>query len=106
LACAFERNFSGLQALEIRQCNSDATRTKKMQHDRGFGTDHDLLLGVEAITAFLNSLFDPETQVTKQVVYVWCAENYIPTRRIGQRIVGSKTAIRRALFPAPVKIDA
>src|SRR5262244_3689827 len=40
-----------------------------MQHDIGFGTDHDLLLGVEAITGFLNSLLDPETQVTKQVVY-------------------------------------
>jgi len=77
-----------------------------MQHDIGFGTDHDLLLGVEAITGFLNSLLDPETQVTKQVVYVWCAEGYIPTRRIGQRIVGSKTAIRRHLFPAQTKVDA
>jgi hypothetical protein len=63
--------------------------------------ERDLLLGVEAIHAFINSLFALESQVPKHRVYVWCEEGYIPTRRIGQRYVGSKSAIRRHLIPAP-----
>ena len=57
-----------------------------MQHDTDPRSDRDLLLGVEAVTAYLNSLFDEATQVNKAVVYVWAAQDYIPVRRIGARM--------------------
>jgi len=72
-----------------------------MQHDIVSGGDRDLLLGAAAITDFINSLLDADTQVTKQVVYVWIAREHIPVKRIGARIIASKAALRRHLFPVP-----
>jgi len=59
----------------------------------------DLLLGGRAITSFVNTLMDEHSQVTPGQVYEWSEQGYFPTRRIGARIVASKSAIRRFLFP-------
>lgn len=75
-----------------------------MEHDTALSGDRDLLLGAAAITDFINSLLDPATQVSKQVVYVWIEQHYIPVRRIGARIITSKRQLRAFFYeptPAP-----
>lgn len=62
----------------------------------------DLLLGGRAIADFVNTLMDEHSQVTPGQVYEWseqAEQGYFPTRRIGARIVASKSTIRRFLFP-------
>jgi len=69
-----------------------------MQHD--FTCGRDLLIGAGPICDYLNTLLDPGCQVTPATVYAWVEREHIPTRRIGSRIVVSKSALRQRLFPA------
>jgi hypothetical protein len=61
--------------------------------------DGDLLIGATALCDFINTLVDSDCRVTPAVVYAWIERGHIPTKRIGSRIIGSKSAIRKALFP-------
>jgi hypothetical protein len=67
--------------------------------DGDFSLDADLLLGATAITDYINSLLDPDCQITPAVTYAWIERDHLPVKRIGSRLIGSKTAIRRALTP-------
>jgi hypothetical protein len=60
-------------------------------------TDRDLLLGAKPIADFVNTLLDEGNQITPQILYGWVERNHLPVKRIGSRLVGSKTAIRRYL---------
>jgi hypothetical protein len=60
---------------------------------------HDLLLGARALTAYINRMLDADSQIIEKNVYDWVAREHIPVRRIGSRIVASKTAVRARLFP-------
>jgi hypothetical protein len=105
--CTLESKFNGLPALENSHSDMDPTwirhdvrqRNQQMPYENDPDGDRDLLLGCKAITDFINTQLDLGQQISKQVVFVWCEKGYIPTRRIGARIVASKTAIRRALTP-------
>jgi hypothetical protein len=67
--------------------------------DTNFSTDADLLLGAEQILKFVNSLLDAESEVPLHRIYFWIEQGYIPTKRVGTRIIASKAAIRRTLAP-------
>ena len=69
-----------------------------MQHDFPPG-DRDLLIGAGPICGYVNSLLDPGCQVTVAVIYAWIAREHLPVKRIGNRLVASKAALRRHLFP-------
>jgi hypothetical protein len=62
--------------------------------------DRDLLIGGGAICDFINSLVDPGSAVTPAQVYAWIERDHLPVKRIGSRLVASKSSIRRRLFPA------
>ena len=62
-----------------------------------YAGDRDLLIGGQAICNFVNSLFDTDRPITPAMIYFWVERNHLPVRRIGSRIVGSKTAIRAHL---------
>jgi hypothetical protein len=68
-----------------------------MSNDSYAGGDRDLLIGGQAICDFVNSLFDTDRPITAAKIYFWVERNYLPVRRIGSRIVGSKRAIRAHL---------
>jgi hypothetical protein len=65
-----------------------------------WAADGDLLIGGEAIAGYINTLVDPASRVTASIVYGWVERGHLPVKRIGNRIVASKAAIRRALIPA------
>jgi hypothetical protein len=67
--------------------------------DGNFSVDADLLIGAEAILKFVNSLLDEESQIRLYHAYFWIERGYVPTKRVGAKIIGSKAAIRRALTP-------
>ena len=60
----------------------------------------DLLIGGAAIAAFIQTLVDPACVVTPKMVFHWIEQEHLPVRRIGSRIIASKSVIRRRLFPA------
>ena len=62
-----------------------------------YAGDRDLLIGGQAICNFVNSLFDTDRPITPAMIYFWVERNHLPVRRIGSRIIGSKTAIRAHL---------
>jgi hypothetical protein len=62
-----------------------------------YAGDHDLLIGGQAICNFVNTLFDTDRPITPAMIYFWVERNHLPVRRIGSRIIGSKTAIRAHL---------
>jgi hypothetical protein len=62
-----------------------------------YDSDRDLLLGADSIADFVNSLVDSERPVTPKMIYAWIERKHLPVRRIGVRIVGSKTLIRAHL---------
>jgi hypothetical protein len=57
----------------------------------------DLLLGGKAITAYVNTLFDPTTPITEWQLYAWVERGHVPVNRVGNRLIASKTQIRAAL---------
>jgi len=63
-----------------------------------WSADGDLLLGAEAIAAYVNQLTDPDSRVTPAIIYGWVERGHLPVKRIGARLIGSKAAIRRALM--------
>jgi hypothetical protein len=73
----------------------------QMSGNARFGdADRDLLLGAVEITGYINSLLDPDSQVTTSVVYSWIEREHLKgIKRIGNRLIGSKTAIRKAPTP-------
>jgi hypothetical protein len=60
----------------------------------------DLLIGGAAIAAFIQTLVDPACEVTPKMVFHWIEQEHLPVKRIGSRIIASKSVIRRRLFPA------
>jgi hypothetical protein len=58
----------------------------------------DLLIGGNRIADFVNTLVDPGSRVTPQVVYAWAERQHLPTGRIGSRLTASKSEIRQFLF--------
>ena len=60
----------------------------------------DLLIGGAAIAAFIQTLVDPSCEVTSKMVFHWIEQDHLPVKRIGSRIIASKSVIRRRLFPA------
>jgi hypothetical protein len=64
-----------------------------------WSVDGDLLIGAETIASFVNTLVDPESRVTPAIIYGWVERGHLPVKRIGARLIGSKTTIRRALVP-------
>jgi hypothetical protein len=71
-----------------------------MSNDSDAG-DRDLLIGGQAICNFVNSLFDTDRPITPAMIYFWVERNHLPARRIGSRIVASKSAIRAHLCDSP-----
>jgi len=65
--------------------------------DGDFSASADLLIGAEQILKFVNSLLDEESQIRLHHVYFWIEQGYVPTKRIGVKIIASKRAIRRVL---------
>ena len=61
--------------------------------------DGDLLIGGAAIAAFIQTLVDPRCTVTEKMVFHWIEQDHLPVKRIGSRLVASKSALRRHLFP-------
>jgi hypothetical protein len=61
--------------------------------------DADLLIGGAAIAAFIRTLVDPTCAVTPKMVFHWIEQDHLPVKRIGSRIIASKSTIRRHLFP-------
>jgi hypothetical protein len=59
--------------------------------------DRDLLIGGQAICDFVNTLVDTDRPITPKMIYFWVEQNHLPVRRIGARIIGSKTKIRAHL---------
>jgi hypothetical protein len=59
-----------------------------------YASDRDLLIGGEAICAFVNSLVDSDRPITPKMIYAWVERKHLPVCRIGSRIVASKTVIR------------
>jgi hypothetical protein len=78
----------------IATCVQQGAET--MSNDSSAG-DRDLLIGSQAICNFVNSLFDTDRPIAPAMIYFWVERNHLPVRRIGSRIVGSKTAIRAHL---------
>jgi hypothetical protein len=74
-----------------------ATRGAETMSTDSSTDDRDLLIGGQAICNFVNSLFDTDRPITPAMIYFWVERNHLPVRRIGSRIVGSKTAIRAHL---------
>jgi hypothetical protein len=74
-----------------------ATRGAETMSTDSSADDRDLLIGGQAICNFVNSLFDTDRPITPAMIYFWGERNHLPVRRIGSRIVGSKTAIRAHL---------
>ena len=62
-----------------------------------YGTDRDLLLGAQAIADYVNSLVDAERPIPRKTIYFWIEQECLPVRRIGSRIVASKSKIRAHL---------
>jgi hypothetical protein len=62
--------------------------------------DADLLIGGAAIAAFIQKLVDPGCPVTAKMVFHWIEQDHLPVKRIGSRIIASKSLIRQRLFPA------
>jgi hypothetical protein len=60
-------------------------------------TTGDLLLGGLAVTSYVNTLLDAQTQITPGQLYAWVERGHLPVARIGNRIVGSKERIAAAL---------
>jgi hypothetical protein len=59
-----------------------------------YSTDRDLLIGAPAIADFVNSLVDAERPISCKTIYSWIEREHLPVRRIGSRIVASKSKIR------------
>ena len=69
--------------------------------DNDFPTDRDLLLGVDAIYRYLVSLTASGSEEIKiHQVRQWITRGYLPVRRIGARVIGSKAAIKKFLTPS------
>jgi len=66
-------------------------------HDDSYADDRDLLIGGTAICDFVNSLVDSDSPITPKMIYGWIERKHLPVRRIGSRLVGSKTKIRAHL---------
>jgi hypothetical protein len=68
--------------------------------NEAYAVDRDLLLGATAISDFVNSLVDTDRPITPKMIYAWIERKHLPVRRIGARIVASKTKIRAHLSGA------
>jgi hypothetical protein len=78
--------------------NATMTRqTEVKMRSESYYFDRDLLIGGRAICDFINTLVDTAHPITPKMIYFWVEQNHIPARRIGARIVGSKTKIRAHL---------
>lgn len=63
-------------------------------------TSRDLLLGVKAIHRYLVQLTaSGSEEIQLYQVRNWIARGYLPVRRVGARIIGSKRAINMFLTP-------
>jgi hypothetical protein len=60
--------------------------------------DGDAVLGGEQYTAFVNQVLG--TSYDEKTIYGWLAMGRLPFGKLGSRIMGSNTAIRRALAEA------
>ncbi len=65
--------------------------------NNSYADDRDLLIGGTAICDFVNSLVDSDSPITLKMIYGWIERKHLPIRRIGARLVGSKTKIRAHL---------